>query len=666
MRLQIIPPSLFVLSSFVLSTLAQDEIHAPTEDSIVSHRSAGCSLTDSDIKHPEEVISQIVSLKGSDVRLYMPSNYTSTDGKPVPLIVVLRDEGQTTAELEKVSRLSKGKINSEAVVAYPEIDGSEKTTLTSLLPLITELSDRLCIDPTRIYLTGLGTGGTVASLAACDPEISRHVAAFGMMSPALYVSSFAGDGVDSADSEDSAMWKTCEPGRRPVPVIAFHGNENEKYPFWGTEVEDDGFDFPDDESEEVEDGTEKEELKKKDVTPKRPVTSVVKWLVKWAVRNGCGQGRSTEPQRVGDINVAMLERGFIAEGVVNEGTVMKATYQCWLGEKRPYPKGMGNMGDGNTFVPTEELLARADREANETTEEKEARQVKELEEEAAQQKWEQQKNQELEANAISVVENYLLQGFAHGWPTAKLQQVTRNEEQKVTVKGKQIWFDGTKALLQFFQEHVLPSEEAMDKSIEGRDLDEGLLNEEQGDQAIQEARKAAMEKDKEATGAGVKEAEEGGLPIIDTENSGEKLEEKLNERKGKIGLDDVIVGPDEIKDDPEGAEEKLEEVMMETIVGEKEALRQENEELKAKNTDERVEEVEKMVSEGKENDGADEVIVGPDDITADPEAAEEKLKDAMMGKIVDDKETLREENEELKKEVKDAKVEKTSPEHNEL
>jgi polyhydroxybutyrate depolymerase len=70
--------------------------------------------------------------------------------------------------------------------------------------MLAHLSERLCIDPARVYANGLSNGGGMTNRLAC--EASDMIAAIG--------------GVAGAYSP-----VTCNISR-PVPVIAFHGDKD--------------------------------------------------------------------------------------------------------------------------------------------------------------------------------------------------------------------------------------------------------------------------------------------------------------------------------------------------------------------------------------------------------------------------------------------------------
>jgi polyhydroxybutyrate depolymerase len=86
--------------------------------------------------------------------------------------------------------------------------------------LIDKLEAELCIDPSRVFSTGLSMGGMLSSRLACN--LSDRIAAIGPVS-GLYFPPF---------SEESANEPGCT-STRPVPIAAFHGTDDPIIPFKG-------------------------------------------------------------------------------------------------------------------------------------------------------------------------------------------------------------------------------------------------------------------------------------------------------------------------------------------------------------------------------------------------------------------------------------------------
>jgi poly(3-hydroxybutyrate) depolymerase len=159
--------------------------------------------------------------------------------------------------------------------------------------LLKHLRNTYCLNMRRIYAVGLGTGGGMIHQMACQTQLSREIAAFAAVAPAIF---------KGKDREDR-FWGSCPIGRRPVPILGVSGLEDKVYPA--------------DESRHVE--TE-------DTLP----ASV--WTRNWAGYNGCGEPRGLD-SFVSENSTAILtdfDKGQMAEGVAFAGHVNKISYRCGM------------------------------------------------------------------------------------------------------------------------------------------------------------------------------------------------------------------------------------------------------------------------------------------------------------------------------------------------
>lgn len=166
------------------------------------------------------------------VIVHIPAGYTGK--RKLALVLNLHGSESTASAQEKFSGMDATADTDQFIVAYPQAlisDGpgydwnipgepmvngklppvSAPSDVTFLTTLVHDLAGRYCIDPSRVYATGVSGGGRMASQLACDA--SNVFAAIAPVAGLRYPS-------------------PC-PASRPVPVIAFHGTADTIDPFAG-------------------------------------------------------------------------------------------------------------------------------------------------------------------------------------------------------------------------------------------------------------------------------------------------------------------------------------------------------------------------------------------------------------------------------------------------
>ena len=83
------------------------------------------------------------------------------------------------------------------------------------------------IDSQRIWATGKAEGAGFVNVLACDFALSKRIAAFAPVSGTYFVNT------KTCDPEKVIM--KCNAGRRKIPIIAFHGAQDEVAAFNGGE-----------------------------------------------------------------------------------------------------------------------------------------------------------------------------------------------------------------------------------------------------------------------------------------------------------------------------------------------------------------------------------------------------------------------------------------------
>jgi polyhydroxybutyrate depolymerase len=183
--------------------------------------------------------------------LHVPTSYDA--GRPAPLVISLHGGSLWGAAQRDISSWDRVADEQGIIVVYPSgiggrgprawragEAGEQSVDVRFISDLIDTLSARYRIDPARMYADGMSNGGGMAFALACG--LSTRVAAVGLVAPAVFL-----------------RWNGCA-GRRPVPMIVFHGTADRFIPYEG------GKSF---------------------VAPDVLFPSIPEFVATWARRNGC-------------------------------------------------------------------------------------------------------------------------------------------------------------------------------------------------------------------------------------------------------------------------------------------------------------------------------------------------------------------------------------------
>jgi len=159
--------------------------------------------------------------------LYVPTSYVP--GRPAPLVISLHGGGSWPALQRDISLWNELADEHGFLVVYPKGHALMRTRaalwrvmrsreeldkdVRFIADLIGELRARYAVDARRIYVNGLSNGAAMTYVLSCT--LSDRVAAVGLVAAAHML-----------------PWSWCE-DRRPVPIISFHGTEDEAVPYEG-------------------------------------------------------------------------------------------------------------------------------------------------------------------------------------------------------------------------------------------------------------------------------------------------------------------------------------------------------------------------------------------------------------------------------------------------
>ena len=144
--------------------------------------------------------------------------------KPRPLVIALHGAGETGSDFANDTGFSRLADREGFLVAYPQSGGPNDfwnmsgqvagatNDVEALERSLDQLEAAVCVDPARVFVTGVSNGGGMAARLGCD--LSERLA-----------------GVASVAGGYRAL-PPCQP-ERPLPVLEIHGTGDQVVPYGG-------------------------------------------------------------------------------------------------------------------------------------------------------------------------------------------------------------------------------------------------------------------------------------------------------------------------------------------------------------------------------------------------------------------------------------------------
>jgi polyhydroxybutyrate depolymerase len=137
-------------------------------------------------------------------------------GHPAPLVLALHFASGTGAQMEQATRYTPEAARSGFAVAYPSASANHFWSIDGDLEKLAKTLDAVeraaCVDPARVYVSGISNGGFMAAVLMC--RIAGRIAAAALFAPGI---TGIGD---------------CAPSR-PVPLLEIHGTADPIVPYGG-------------------------------------------------------------------------------------------------------------------------------------------------------------------------------------------------------------------------------------------------------------------------------------------------------------------------------------------------------------------------------------------------------------------------------------------------
>jgi len=157
----------------------------------------------------------------ADYLLYLPDNYAPDSGRRWPLILFLHGGAENGTNVWKVARNGPPQVAARMkgfpfIVVSPQCPSGKMWSNDLLIALLDEVEKRYAVDPHRVYLTGLSSGGFGTwSLGLNYPERFAAIAPF----------CGGGDFITPHMAEGAR-----EAALKTLPVSAFHGGKDPAVP----------------------------------------------------------------------------------------------------------------------------------------------------------------------------------------------------------------------------------------------------------------------------------------------------------------------------------------------------------------------------------------------------------------------------------------------------
>lgn len=135
-------------------------------------------------------------------------------GHRAPLILALHFAGGTGAQMEQATRYTPEAARSGFVVAYPTASANHFWSIDGDLDKLSRTLDAVervaCIDPSRVYVSGISNGGFMAAVLMC--RMAGRIAAAALFAPGV-------SGIGA-----------CSPSR-PISLLEIHGTSDPIVPY---------------------------------------------------------------------------------------------------------------------------------------------------------------------------------------------------------------------------------------------------------------------------------------------------------------------------------------------------------------------------------------------------------------------------------------------------
>ncbi|RYP47209.1 hypothetical protein DL768_006685 [Monosporascus sp. mg162] len=212
---------------------------APAPEASARAASSGCGAAPEVVDGASRLYS---TAAGRTYRVFLPRDYN--ENTPAPLILSYHGAGGIIDQQAELDRLARPEVNTNHIVVYLQGNADDPSQpqrytwqgapenhsddIGFTREVLNAVLASYCVDPSRVYATGMSQGGGFVGRLACSAEMSARIAAYAPVAGAYYQKQVD----EEEECEPTTVDIDCESMRRRdrrtrLPIMAFHGGSDD-------------------------------------------------------------------------------------------------------------------------------------------------------------------------------------------------------------------------------------------------------------------------------------------------------------------------------------------------------------------------------------------------------------------------------------------------------
>ncbi|RYO94925.1 hypothetical protein DL766_001228 [Monosporascus sp. MC13-8B] len=170
---------------------------APAPETPVRAASAGCGAAPNVVDGDSRLYR---TTAGRAYRVFLPHDYN--ENTPAPLILSYHGAGGVIDQQAELDRLARLEVNKDHIVVYLQGNADDPSQpqrytwqgapenhsddISFTREVLNAVLAAYCVDPSRVYATGMSQGGGFVGRLACSADMSARIAAYAPVAGAFY------------------------------------------------------------------------------------------------------------------------------------------------------------------------------------------------------------------------------------------------------------------------------------------------------------------------------------------------------------------------------------------------------------------------------------------------------------------------------------------------